>query len=216
MLKEKGRALKTQLQADYDAAAPMQDMLDQLADKNPILSPVQPPLAPPKYTFEERARIAQAFFDPPLSAKYDGNLDRQITIVNDLVSLCSRRERRPRKPRQSWEDNTETSSLDKTTKIETESVFSESDAPLRCQSHRCQAFQCLYCMGDATLPLLEQQHVFGSKHSLQRHFDRHHRFQPGQNCPFPNDECAQLALQSLIHFKNHAAGVHGIYMSDKC
>ena len=45
---------------------------------------------------------------------------------------------------------------------------------------------------------------------------RHHRFQPGQNCPFPDDGCAQLALESLMHFKNHAAGVHGIYMSDKC
>jgi len=217
LLKEKGRALKAQLHADYDAAAPMQDMLAQLAVDDAILSPVQPPPVPVEYAFEERARIAQAFFDPPSSAKCDGNLDRQISIVDDLVSLCNRQERRPRKPRQSWEDDTATSSSDDTGDVEIKSEWADSDAPVGCQLPlQCRPFQCLHCIGDATLPLLERQHVFGSKHSLQRHFDRHHRFQPGQNCPFPNDECAQLALESLMHFKSHAAGVHGIYMSDKC
>ena len=217
LLKEKGRALKAQLQADYDATAPMQDMLAQIAVNDAVLSPVQPLPAPVKYAFEERARIAQAFFDPPPSAKCDENLDRQITIVDDLVSLCTRRERRPRKPRQSWEDDTATSSSDGSTDVEIKSECSNSEVPLGCQFPiQCRPFQCLHCIGDATLPLLERQHTFGSKHSLQRHFNRHHRFQPGQNCPFPNDECAQLALESLMRFKNHAAGVHGIFMSDKC
>ncbi|KAG8531641.1 uncharacterized protein KY384_003272 [Bacidia gigantensis] len=216
LLKEKGRALKAQLQADYDAAAPMQDMLAQLAVHGPILSPVQPRPAPVEYPFEERARIAQAFFDPPSSAECDGNPDRQISIVDDLVTLCTRQERRLRKPRRSWEDDTANSSSDDNTDMEIKSEYSGSDVPA---GHhfplQCRPFQCLHCIGNATLPLLERQHVFGSKHSLQRHHDRHHGFQPGQNCPFPNDECAQLALASLMHFKNHAAGVHGIYMSDK-
>jgi len=217
ILKEKGRALKAQLQADYDAAAPMQDILAQLAVNDAVLSPVQPPPVPVEYAFEERARIAQAFFDPPSSAKAAGTLDRQISIVDDLVSLCTRQERRPRKPRQSWEDDTATSSSDDSTDVDIKSECSDSDAPVGCQFPlQCRPFQCLHCIGDTTLPLPERQHVFGSKHSLQRHFDRHHRFQPGQNCPFPNDECAQLALESLMHFKSHAAGVHGIYMSDKC
>ncbi len=217
LLKEKGRVLKSQLQADYDAAAPMQDMLAQLAVNDPILSPVQPRPAPLEYAFKERARIAHAFFDAPSSANCSGNLDRQISILEDLVSLCTRRERRPRKPRQSWEDDATTSSSDDTTDVFIKSECSDSDAPLGCRFPlQCRPFQCLHCIGDATLPLAERQHVFGSKHSLQRHFDRHHRFQPGQICPFPNDGCAQLALESLMHFKNHAAGVHGIYMSDKC
>ena len=76
----------------------MQDMLAQLAVHDALLSPVQPRPAPVEYAFEGRARIAQAFFNPPSSPKCDGNLDRQITIVDDLVSLCTRRERRPRKP----------------------------------------------------------------------------------------------------------------------
>jgi len=217
ILKEKGRALKAQLQADYDTAAPMQDMITQLAVNDAILSPVQPRPVPVEYAFEERARIAQAFFDPSSSAKCDRNLDRQISIVDDLVSLCTRQERRPRKPRRSWEDDTATSSSDDNTDVDIKSEYSDSEALVRCQFPlQCRPFQCLHCIGDATLPLLERQHPFGSKHSLQRHFDRHHRFQPGQNCPFPNDECARLALESLMHFKNHAAIVHGIYMSDKC
>jgi len=217
ILKEKRRALKAQLQADYDTAAPMQDMIAQLAVNEAILSPVQPCPAPVEYAFEERARIAQAFFDPPSSAKCDGNLDRQISIVDDLVSLCNRQERRPRKPRQSWEDDTATNSSDDSTEVDIKSECSDSDSPVGCQFPLpCRPFQCLHCIGDVTLPLHERQHVFGSKYSLQRHFDRHHQFQPGQNCPFPNDECAQLAFKSLMLFKNHAAGVHGISMSDKC
>jgi len=217
LLKQKGRVLKAQLQADYDAAAPMQDMLAQITVNDAVLSPVQPPPAPVKYAFEERARIARAFFDPPSSAKHDGNLDRQVSIIEDFVSLCNRQERRPRKPRRTWGDGTATiSSDDDRSDIDVKSECSESDAPLRCQFPlQCRPFQCLHCLGDATLPLHERQHVFGSKHSLQRHFHRHHQFQPGQSCPFPNVTCEQLALKSLMHFKSHAAGVHGIYMSEK-
>lgn len=195
----------------------MQDMLTQITVNDAILSPIQPLPAPVKYAFVERARIAQAFSNPPSSAKWNEDLDRQISIVDDFVSLCTRRERRPRKPRQSWEDDTTTSSSGDTTEVEIKSECSDSEVPLACQFPlQCRPFQCLHCIGDATLPLLERQHTFGSKHSLQRHFDRHHRFLPGQNCPFPNDECAQLALESLMHFKNHAAGVHRIFMSEKC
>ncbi len=212
LLKEKERALKTQLQADYDAAAPMQDMLAQITVNNAVLSPIQPPPAPIKYAFEERARIARAFFDPPSSTKYDGNLDRQVFIIDDFVSLCNRQERRPRKPRRTWGDDTAIISSDDDT-----SDIAEPDAPLQCQFLlQCQPFQCLHCLGDATLPLHEREHVFGSKHSLHRHFDRHHQFQPGQSCPFPNVTCGQLALESLIHLKSHAASVHGIYRSKKC
>ena len=70
----------------------MQDMLAQIAANDTVLSPVQPPSAPVKYVFEERARIARAFFDPLPSARCDASLDRQITLVDDLVSLCTRRE----------------------------------------------------------------------------------------------------------------------------
>ena len=112
----------------------MQDMLAQIAADDAVLSPVQPLSAPVKYTFEERARIAQVFFDPPLSAKDDRNLDRRIAIVENFASLCTRRERRPRKPRQLWEDDTATSSSDDDkSDIDIKSEGSDSDMPLGCQ-----------------------------------------------------------------------------------
>jgi len=217
LFKEKEWALKAQLHANYDTTAPMQDMLAQLAINDSMLFLVQPRPASVEYIFEKRARIAQAFFDSPSFAKCNGKLGRQISIVDDWVSLCTRQERRLRKPHRQRKNDTATSSSDDTTDMEIKSECSDSDVsaghyfPLR-----CRPFQCLHCIGDATPPLLERQHVFGSKHSLQRHFDRHHGFQPGQNCSFPDDDCARLALGSLMHFKNHATGVHGIYMFDKC
>jgi len=69
---------------------------------------------------------------PPSSAKYDRNLDRQISIVDDLVSLCTRQERRPRKPRRLWEDNTVTGSSDDTD-VDIKSECSDSDVLVGCQ-----------------------------------------------------------------------------------
>ena len=60
MLEEKGRESKTQVQADYDAAAPLQDILAQRAADDAVLALVQPLPAPVKYAFEERTRIPQA------------------------------------------------------------------------------------------------------------------------------------------------------------
>ena len=82
----------------------MQDMLALMAVDEAAPSPAQPPPAPIEYAFEELARIAQTLFDPPQSAKPGGNLEQQIAIVDDLISLYTRQERRPRKSRRSWED----------------------------------------------------------------------------------------------------------------
>ena len=155
--------------------------------------------------------------DLSLSAKDDRNLDRQIAIVDDFASLYTRRERRPRKPRQSWEDDTAISSSDNdTSDIDIKSESSDSDAPLPCPYLlQCRPFQCLFCIGDAALPKDERERNFGSKYSLERHFNRHHQFQPGQNCLFPSDECAELALKSFMDFKYHVAKVHEIKMSNK-
>lgn len=205
------------MQADYDAAAPMQDILAQIAADDAVLSPIQPLPAPVKYAFEERARIAQAFFNPPLSAMDDRNLDRQIAVVDDFASLYTRQERRPQQSRQSWEDDTATSSSDDdTSDVEIKSECSDSDKLLpRPSPLQCRPFQCLHCIGDTRLPTHERQHNFGSMYSLERHFNRHPQFQPGENCPFPSDGCAKLALKSLMDFKHHAAEVHKVCMSDR-
>ena len=217
-LKGKMRALKSQLQANYDADAPMQDMLAQMAVGEALPSPVKPPPAPAEYAFEERARIAQALVDPPSSPPCEGALERQIAIVDDLVSLCARQERRPRHRRQTREGNISTgSSDDEISDVDIKLERSDSTAPSEGQSGlRCHPFRCLCCLGDAALPSCERNKVFGSKYSLERHFNRHHRFQPGRSCPLPIDEECTRPLDDLMLFKNHAKRFHGIEMSDRC
>ena len=75
-------------------------MFTQIAADDGVLSPIQPRSGPVRYAIEERARIAQLFFDPPLSTKDGMTLDRHIAIVDDFVSLYTRRKRRPQKSRQ--------------------------------------------------------------------------------------------------------------------
>lgn len=101
LLKEKERALKTQLHENYDAIVSMQDMLAQLTINDLILFLVQSRLVSIKYVFEKRARIFQVFFDLSSFVKCDEKLNRQIFIVDDLISLCNRQERRSRKSRSS-------------------------------------------------------------------------------------------------------------------
>jgi len=50
--------------------------------------------------------------------------------------------------------------------------------------------------------------ILPTKYSLQRHFDRHHAFQPGDSCRFPHSECTAVTLDRFMHFHNHAAKVH--------
>ncbi len=82
-------------------------------------------------------------------------------------------------------------------------------------SVRCQPYQCLYCLDNIVLHLEERLHNLDSKYSLQRHFDRRHPFRPHEPCSFPYLECAAVTLDNVMHFKNHTATVHEIYMSDK-
>ena len=63
------------------------------------------------------------------------------------------------------------------------------------------------CLNDANLPLEDRLYNLGSKHSLQRHFDRRR--------PLPYSVCLAVTVDSVMQFKNLATTVHGIYMSDK-
>lgn len=94
ILKEKEWALKVQLQADYNTAALMQDMIAQLTVNNTILFFIQPCLISVEYAFKKCTHIAQAFFDSSLFIKCDENLNWQIFIVDDLILLCTHQERR--------------------------------------------------------------------------------------------------------------------------
>lgn len=216
LCKAREQELKKQVQAEYDPAAPVQDIRAQLAGTEDSVDPIRLTLGPFQHVFAERSRIATAVFNPPLAASGDGDVDWRISIVDNMVSLCTRQECQYRKPPRSRKTQLAGNPRDDadTKPVKSESNDSESSVgdllPLR-----CQPYQCLHCLGDVRLPLHERQRNLGSKYSLWRHFARHHPFQPGKSCPFPTAECAQVMLDSVLHFKNHAATVHAIYMSEK-
>ena len=204
-----------EIQREYDATAPVQDILAQLEGNDESVNSVLPTLGPIQYAFEERARIAKAFFDPPSTTTTEASLEWRISIAEDMVSLCSRQEgifRKARQTRRMRPDDIEAGSNQTIIKTEPDSECSLPPSfPLR-----CKPYQCLYCLGKVGLPMGDRRHNLGSKSSLQRHFDRWHLlFQPGRPCPFPHQDCARFTINSVMEFNIHAVRVHGICMSDK-
>ncbi len=217
-IKARERELMNQIQKEYDAVAPVQDMRAQLEGDPESLRPILSTSGRVRYAFMERSRIAKAFFNPPSTRGAEGDVDWRVSIVDDMMSLCIRQEGVFRKARRIRRIQARGNDLDDDAGRPSNAVKSDpgSDSSIPYLfSVRCQPYQCLYCLGDTVLPLEERLHNLGSKYSLQRHFDRRHPFRPHEPCPFPHPECAAVTLDSVMHFKNHAATVHGIYMSDK-
>ena len=216
-IKARERELIKQIQQEYDTIAPVQDMRAQLEGDVELLSPVICTSGRVRYAFMERSRIAKAFFDPLSTCGAEDDVDWRVSIIDDMVSLCIRQEGVFRKARRIRRIQARGGCLD-----DAERPLSAVKSDPKSDSSipyifpvRCKPYQCLYCLGDIDLPLEERLHNLGSKYSLQRHFDRRHPFRPCEPCPFPHPKCAAVTLNSVMHFKNHAATIHGIYMSDK-
>ena len=91
-----------QIQKEYDAVTPVQDMRAQLEGDAESLNPILSTSGPVQYMFVERSRIAKAFFDPPSTHDADSDVDWRVSIVDDMVSLCVRQEGVFRKARRIW------------------------------------------------------------------------------------------------------------------
>ena len=217
-IKARERELMKEIQKEYDTIAPVQDMRAQLEGDVELLSPILCSSERVRYAFVERSRIAKAFFDPLSTCGAKDDMDWRVSIVDDMVSLCIRQEGVFRKARRIRRIQARERDPDDDGERPLKAVKSESESDSSIAylfPIRCKPYQCLYCLGDTDLPLEERLHNLGSKYSLQRHFDRRHPFRPREPCPFPHPECAAVTLDSVMHFKNHAATVHGIYMSDR-
>ncbi len=97
LIKARERALKKQVQAEYDAIALVNDIQSQLEGNAESIDQTVSTSGPVRYTFVERARFAQAFFDPPSAFNVEGDMNWRVSIVDDLVLLCSLQESRFRK-----------------------------------------------------------------------------------------------------------------------
>jgi len=97
LIKARERALKKQVQAEYDVIASMNDIQAQLEGNAKSIDQTVPIFGSIRYAFVERARIAQAFFDSPSAFDAEGDVGWRVSIVDDLMSLCSLQEGRFRK-----------------------------------------------------------------------------------------------------------------------
>ena len=214
LLKAKQRNLLKQIQSEFDFVIPVQDIGAQLAGDPESFGPILATASPMQYSFKERSRIAAAFSSAGLRPM-TGDLNWRISIMDDMVSLCTRQERRLRKTYRSrklhvMEDTPNNSELDLTS-----SPIRPEPSDLQCLVLPlvCEPTQCLSCLGNTSLPYEERVWKYGSKYSLQCHFDHCHCFKSGEPCPFPHPECARFIPDNMMHLKNHAARVHRIYMS---
>ncbi len=216
-IKARERELMKQIQKDYDAVAPVQDMRAQLEGDVELLSPIICTSGRVRYAFMKRSRIAKAFFDPPSTHTAKGDMDWRVSIVDNMMSLYIRHKRIFRKARRMRRIQMRENDFDDKAERPLNAVKSESDSDSSI-SHlfpiRYKPYQCLYCLDNTGLPLKKRLHNLDSKYSLQRHFDRRHPFRPHEPCPFPYPEYAAVTLDSVMHFKNYAAIIHAIYMSD--
>ena len=157
-----------QIQKEYDAVTPVQDMRGQLEGDLESLNPILSTSGPVQYVFVERSRIAKAFFDPPSTHDAESDVDWRVFIVDDMVSLCVRQEGVFRKARRIRRTQVRKSYFDDVEHpLNAVKSESESDSP---DPHffavRCKSYQCIYCPGDTDPPLEERLHNLGSKYSL--------------------------------------------------
>lgn len=177
-----------------------------LLKKNPI-----------RYSFPERRRIAEEFIRSRSSIS---DISRKISIIKDLIRLCRRQEcgvlKASRKRMRRLSDS-EAAGRDSPPSLphSVRTDLSESETDNYAQFPvKCNPFQCLICLGDRGKPLLDRLHSYGSKFSMQRHVSNSHRLRPDA-CPHPDPSCTKIAIKSTMHYKNHAAAVHGIELGEK-
>lgn len=83
LIKARERALKKQVQAEYDAIAPVNDIQAQLERNAESIDQTVSTSGPVRYAFVERARVVQAFFDPPSAFNAEGDVNWRVSIVDD-------------------------------------------------------------------------------------------------------------------------------------
>lgn len=159
LIKARERALKKQVQAEYDNIVPVNDIQAQLEGNAESIDQTVSTSGPVRYALVERARVAQAFSDPPSAFNAEGDVNWRVSIVDDLVSPCTLQEGRFRKASRKRRsriiecDSEDVDAEPTLNAVTSKSSVSESDPQV---GHlfplKCKQYQCLHCLGNRTLP----------------------------------------------------------------
>ena len=159
----------------------------------------------PIFDFPERSQLASLLcrnrdvVEMSEQEIYQNRLD----AMGSLISLCGRRMPRPQPRRRLLICDNATEEVCKESEDKDPDLF-----PIE-----CPGTQCLFCLGDGTLCPSSRIFWFSRKDVLIKHVESLHLkawdWVESPECPNP---LCEAKLESSMHFKNHAAQVHNIWM----
>jgi len=168
----------------------------------PTIEPDIQPTTPIGYNILERAKVVRLTCSSADGLSDREKLRRRLQAIEARAALCGRRETQHRgRPRITVEPQESKGAAD-------ESEENEFSFKLE-----CLPTQCLFCLGDESLPYLHRIYPFSKPNKMMNEAGKHlERFAPKDQVPCPHPQCraAGLVLPSVINFKNHTEIVHKI------
>lgn len=163
---------------------------------------VKPP-APRQYDVAERGEIVRLTCEPILNATGHGKHAQRLETLRARIALCARQESRHRaRPALAHR------SMGSMTSPSQEDI--KDRFPLVCKPTLC-----IFCLGNEGKSYLGRTFEYSTPHKMMNEAERHlKRFLPAAKVPCPHPQCkaAGLILSSVVHFKNHAATVHKVFL----
>jgi hypothetical protein len=162
-----------------------------------------------EHLFQERTRVADALFFSKDNIEQE-LLDRRISIISDLTALCFLRETRNQKGSILLKANekAEEEAYEKVDEEKSEELIDPNLFPLVCPST-----QCLFCLGNECLSYGARTYSFSRTDTLRKHVQAAHlRYLKTDDiitCPYP---VCEAKLEGIMHFKNHVAIVHNVFL----
>jgi hypothetical protein len=159
-----------------------------------------------EHLFQERTRVADALFFSSKDITEQELLELRINIISDLTALCFLRETQ----------NQSSSILSKANREAKEEVDEEKIEELidpNLFPLVCPSTQCLFCLGNECLSYGARTYLFSRTDALRKHVQTAHlrylKTDDTVTCPHP---VCEVQLQGIMHFKNHVATVHNIFL----
>ena len=197
--------LLKQAQHDYNKQISIDNIERQFNDEDFKTKSSSMHFKQSQLAFLKRVRIKKALFFEKSLIDQKKSSNWQIQFINDLMTLCDRRERRTSVKLNNFQhfDN-ESDSLQKN-KILFQSYFL-----------RCESYQCLFYLKNVDLAEKNRRHDFANRYSLKRHLQRNHqkRFRNDNDirCSHSHADCVKMMFKNIAYFKNHAVKVHFVQM----
>ena len=213
------RTLLDEVRAEHDKSAALQEIERQLGGHAPLKASIndERTAEAPSHVFVERVRVALAVRRTCTEGVACLGVDGRFEIMRDMIRLCDLQEtRRARRPRCSPLMEVESSSAVGafTPPVEPTGLTEKPPVDLSELPLKCNPKQCLFCLGDQSMPYEARTHKYTTPSNMRKHT---RRCRPGLGlrlgpipCPHPNNRCRAEVLRNGRHFKNHAKRVHRI------